>query len=118
VKNLRSKSREDLPDPARRRMKSKRMNNLWTRLWMNLKRRSFTSILNKSLENTRRNSKSLKRRSRLLLRKKNKKLLLKLRPLRKRRKSPRNDDINTQFKYSTFIISNIVFMIHHKSIEI
>lgn len=109
VKNLRNRSREDLPDPARRRTKSKRMNNLWTRLWMSLKRRSFTSILNKSLENTRRNLKNLKRRSRLSLRKK--RLLLKLKSLRKRRRLPSNDDINTQFKYSTFIISNILFFV-------
>jgi hypothetical protein len=74
------------------------------------------TIREKSLESIRKKLRNKKRKQ--LLRKKNKKLLLKLRPLRKRRKSPRNDDINTQFKYSTFIISNIVFMIHHKSIEI
>jgi hypothetical protein len=109
VKNSRSKSREDLPDLERRRKRWKRMNSLWTRLWMSLKRRSFTSILNRSLENTKRSRKSLKKRSSLSSRKK--KLQFKLKFPRKRRKSPRNDDLKTQFKYSTFIISNIIVFI-------
>jgi len=112
VKNSRSKSREDLPDLERRRKRWKRMNSLWTRLWMSLKRRNFTSILNRSLENTKRSRKSLKKRSSLSSRKK--KLQLKLKFPRKRRKSPRNDDLKTQFKYSTFNISKtIVFIQSH-----
>ena len=88
------------------------MNSLWTRLWMSLKRRNFTSILNRSLENTKRSRKSLKKRSSLSSRKK--KLQLKLKFPRKRRKSPRNDDLKTQFKYSTFNISKtIVFIQSH-----